>query len=485
MMRRLFTALRLRAKTRPMKPPARFLLRTLRARLSVLFALSTSALLIFNGVLLHRGLQTRLEATSAREMATIVDSLQTRLRSMPNIAAVSADRETWHSQLYGHKNLDIALFDARSAPLVRTSGYRPNAETMTVRAGVAPVSVSADKQPLRFLVAMAPLGDLSGTQVRVVVQYDTRGERALLRAYALNVLVVIAAGTLVNALLAWSLARLGLRPLACLTARAERICSSHLAQPLPEHDMPGELKELSRAFNRMLARLHESFTRLTQFSSDLAHDMRTPLTNLLAEAQVALSQPRSADEYRGVIESSVDEFQRLARLIDSMLFLARADSGHRRLTLQSVDARNEAMRIAGYYEIMAADAGVEIVVSGHARFEGDVPLVQRALSNLISNALSHAPRGSTVNIQCGERRRYVQLSVSDTGVGIASPHLERIFDRFYRVDPSRHNSASGTGLGLAIVKSIMDEHQGECSVESVAHTRTTFSLRFPKHLPGS
>lgn len=484
MMQRLLTALRLRAKTQPIKPTVRFPLRTLRARLSVLFALSTSALLIFNGVLLHHGLKTRLEATSAREMATILGSLQTRLRSMPGITAVSADRETWHNQLYGHKNLDIALFDMRSAPLIRTGGYRPNAQTMTVRAGVAPVPVSAGNEPLRFLVAIAPLGDLSGTQVRVVVQYDTRGERALLRAYALNVLAVIAAGTLVNALLAWSIARLGLRPLACLTARAERISSSHLAQPLPEHDMPGELKELSRAFNRMLARLNESFTRLTQFSSDLAHDMRTPLTNLLAEAQVALSQPRSADEYRSVIESSVDEFQRLARLIDSMLFLARADSGHRRLTLQSVDARSEAMRIAGYYEIMAADAGVEIVVSGHASFEGDVPLVQRALSNLISNALSHAPRGSTVNIQCGERRRYVQLSVSDTGAGIASPHLERIFDRFYRVDPSRHNSASGTGLGLAIVKSIMDEHQGECSVESVAHRCTTFSLRFPKHLHG-
>ncbi|EIF31736.1 heavy metal sensor kinase [Burkholderia sp. Ch1-1] len=484
-MRSLLTAMRLRAKARSMKQPVRPLLRTLRARLSVLFALSTSTLLIFNGVLLHRGLQTRLEVTSAREMATILASLQTRLLTMPSITAVSADRETWHKQVYGHKNFDIALFDRRSAPLIRTSGYWPNAETMTVRAGLVPVSVSAGTQPLRFLVAMAPLGGLSGTQVRVVVQYDTRGERALLRAYALNVLVVITAGTLVNALLAWSIARLGLRPLACLTARAERISSSHLAQPLPEHDMPGELKELSRAFNRMLARLHESFTRLTQFSSDLAHDMRTPLTNLLAEAQVALSQPRSADEYRGVIESSVDEFQRLARLIDSMLFLARADSGHRRLTLQSVDARSEAMRIAGYYEIMAADAGVEIVVSGNACFEGDVPLVQRALNNLISNALSHAPRGSTVNIQCGEHRHYAQLSVSDTGAGIDSPHLERIFDRFYRVDPSRHNSASGTGLGLAIVKSIMDEHRGECSVESVAHRRTTFSLRFPKHVPGS
>lgn len=481
MMRRLFAAPSPRAKARRTKPSVRLLPRTLRARLSILFALSTSTVLVLNGLLLYHGLKTRLESASAHEMAITLATLQTRLRTMPDIAAVRADRATWHNQLRGHKNLDIALFDALSAPLIRTSGYWPNAQTMAVRAGIAPVQVAATTQPLRFLVATAPLGDLSATEVRVVVQYDARAEHALLRAYALNVLAVIALGTLINALLAWSIARFGLRPLARLTSRAERISSSHLAQPLPEHDMPGELTELSRAFNRMLARLHESFTRLTQFSSDLAHDMRTPLTNLLAEAQVALSQPRSADEYRGVIESSVDEFQRLARLIDSMLFLARADSGHRRLTLQCVDARSEAMRIAGYFETMAADAGVEIVVSGHAHFQGDVPLVQRALSNLISNALSHAPRGSVVEVRCGERRRHAQVCVSDSGAGIASPHLERIFDRFYRVDPSRHNSASGTGLGLAIVKSIMDEHQGECSVESVAQVRTTFTLRFPKH----
>ncbi|WP_240975801.1 heavy metal sensor histidine kinase [Paraburkholderia aromaticivorans] len=483
MIRRLLAALRLRAKTLRFRPPALLVPRTLRARLSILFALSTSLLLIFNGVLLYHGLKTRIEAASAREMTTTLAALQLRLHTMPSIQAVSADRETWHNQLYGHQNLDIALFDAHSAPLIRTNGYWPNAETMTVRTDLTPVRVSNEKLPLRYLVAMAPLGDPAGTPVRVVVQYDASGERALLRAYALNVLVVIVTGTLVNALLAWSIARFGLRPLARLTARAEQISSSHLAEPLPEHEMPGELKELSRAFNRMLARLHESFTRLTQFSSDLAHDMRTPLTNLLAEAQVALSQPRSADEYRGVIESSVDECQRLARLIDSMLFLARADSIRHRLTLQCVDARSEALRIAGYYEIMAADAGVEIVVSGNARFEGDVLMVQRALSNLISNALTHAPRGSTVDVQCAERRRYAHISVSDTGAGIAKPHLERIFDRFYRVDPSRHNSASGTGLGLAIVKSIMDEHHGECSVESVPHVRTTFSLRFPKHPP--
>ncbi|MFM0735132.1 heavy metal sensor histidine kinase [Paraburkholderia sediminicola] len=462
------------------KPLASLVPHTLRARLSILFAVSTSLLLVFNGVLLYHGLKTRLDSTSAREMTSTLTALQLSLQKMSGFDAVRADRQIWYDHLHGHQNLDIGLFDACGVPLARTNGYWPNAESLAVHAGSAPVQVKVEGRPMRFLVAMAPLGGLSGARVRVVVQYDASAEGALLSAYALNVLFVSVIGTLVNALLAWWIARFGLRPLARLTARAEQISSSRLARPLPESDMPGELKELSHAFNRMLARLHESFTRLTQFSSDLAHDMRTPLTNLLAEAQVALSQPRSADDYRAVIESSVDEFQRLSRLIDSMLFLARTDSAQRRLSLQQLDARSEALRVAGYYESMAADAGVEIVVTGNASFEGDVLLVQRALSNLVSNALTHAPRGSMVELHCTEQIRYAQLSVSDSGAGIAEPHLTRIFDRFYRVDPARYNSARGTGLGLAIVRSIMNEHQGECSVESVPHVHTTFSLRFPK-----
>ncbi len=468
------------AAQRLMKPFAPLMPHTLRARLSILFAVSTSLLLVFNGVLLYHGLKTRIDSSSAREMTATLTALQLTLQTMPGPDAVRADREVWYDLLHGHQNLDIALFDAHGTPLTRTNGYWPNAETLAVRAGLAPVQVKVEGTARRFLVAMTPLGGESGARVRVVVQYDGGAETTLLRAYALNVLFVSVIGTLINALLAWWIARFGLRPLARLTARAEQISSSRLAQPLPERDMPGELKELSHAFNRMLARLHESFTRLTQFSSDLAHDMRTPLTNLLAEAQVALSHPRSADDYRAVIESSVDEFQRLSRLIDSMLFLARADSAQRRLSLQQVDARSEALRVAGYYESMAADAGVEIVVNGNAHFEGDVLLVQRALSNLVSNALTHAPRGSMVELHCVDLPRYARLSVSDSGAGITRPHLERIFDRFYRVDPARYNSARGTGLGLAIVKSIMNEHHGECSVESIPNVLTTFSLRFPK-----
>jgi two-component system heavy metal sensor histidine kinase CusS len=271
-----------------------------------------------------------------------------------------------------------------------------------------------------------------------------------------------------------------LKPLSQLAARADEISSSRLADPLPDSDMAGELRELSQAFNRMLERLDESFKRLSQFSSDLAHDIRTPLTNLLAQAQVALSQPRSNAQYRAVIESSIEEFQRLSRMVDDMLFLARADARQRKTHFRHVDARREASLVARYFEPIGEDRDVTIAVQGQCSFEGDPLLVQRAIGNLLANACAYAPRGSTVTIECGCESEVAIVSVTDTGVGIDGAHLERIFDRFYRGDPARQRSASGTGLGLAIVKSIMQEHGGKCEVVSLPGIRTTFSLHFPR-----
>jgi two-component system heavy metal sensor histidine kinase CusS len=248
--------------------------------------------------------------------------------------------------------------------------------------------------------------------------------------------------------------------------------------------MSGELKELEHAFNGMLARLNDSFTRLNQFSSNLAHDMRTPLTNLQAAAQVSLSQPRSAHEYRSVIESSIDEYQRLSSMIEDMLFLARAEQAGHSISVRCLDAVVEAERVAGYYEPLAEDAGVSIRVDGQACVYADLTLYQRALSNLLSNALTYAPRGSIVIIDCAEQGEAATIAVSDTGPGIDAQHVGRIFERFYRVDPSRHNSASGTGLGLAIVRSIMDNHAGACGVDSRPGKYTTFWLRFPSQSTG-
>ena len=165
----------------------------------------------------------------------------------------------------------------------------------------------------------------------------------------------------------------------------------------------------------MLERLNESFMRLSQFSSNLAHDMRTPLTNLQAAAQVVLSQPRSADEYRNVIESSIDEYQRLSRMIEDMLFLARSEQAGTSISVRRLDASEEAGRVAGYYEPLAEDAGVTVKVDGHAWVDADLTLYQRALSNLLSNALAYAPRGSIVTIDCVEQGGATTIAVSDTG----------------------------------------------------------------------
>ncbi len=447
--------------------------RTLRARLTVLIVASSTAVLALSGLMLYETLHKRIDTTSTDEMAVTMAALKMHLGQIRTAADIARDTEIWIDQLHGHPNLDLAMFDATGNRLLSTPGYRHDERRL------APIGFSRSRSTLRYLAGIAPLEAANGA-VRVVVQYDGSADDALLRAYASTVVLIQVIGAVIAAGLAYGIAMLGLSPLRRLVARAEDMSTSRLAHPLPELDTAGELKDLGRAFNGMLARLDESFTRLGQFSSNLAHDMRTPLTNLLAHAQVALARPRTADEYREVIESSVDEYQRLSRMIEDMLFLARSDGAHSQLSIRTFDAIEEAARVAGYYEPMADDATVNIEVRGEGSVDANPLHYQRALSNLVSNALAHAPAGSAIRIDCTQTGNGTTVAVSDTGPGIEAQHTERIFERFYRVDPARHDSASGTGLGLAIVKSIMQLHGGECGVQSEPHGRTTFWLHFPK-----
>lgn len=453
--------------------------RTMRARLAILFALSTSAILATCGVALHETLKRSIAWSSEQAMKTSLSWTLTHLGEIQSLDELRTRGPASASPFYSGDNVDLAIFDAQGTAYIKSSGFRLLPSILSVQGEATPAALESRDHARRYLVAVTRLAGPAAESVRVAVQYDIRRERAFLRACAFSILVVVLSGTLIGAATAYRIAVFALKPLSQLAARADEISSSRLAHPLPESDMAGELQELTLAFNRMLGRLDDSFARLSQFSSDLAHDIRTPLTNLLAQAQVALSHRRSDNEYRVVIESSVEEYQRLSSMVTDMLFLARADRHQHTLDVEVIDAAAEATRVAGFYEMAADDAGVVIHVDGNAHFEGDRLLVQRALSNLVSNAIAHAPPGSTVRIHCGNRGNIAELSIADTGKGIAPAHLDRIFDRFYRVDAARHKSASGTGLGLAIVKSIMAEHGGECSVDSVPHVRTEFSLRFP------
>lgn len=347
----------------------------------------------------------------------------------------------------------------------------------------------------RYLVAMARVWSLAGSHPRpegwAVMAMDTGIARELVIDSAQVIASLLALAALVSALAGTWLARRIVVAAQQLGDTAARIGGKDLGERLDVAALPTELRGAAEALNRMLDRLADSITRLTQFSSDLAHDLRTPLNNLLGEAQVALSRPRSAGEYRAVIESAVEDCERLVRLTESLLFLARADEGEAVLQAEWIAADELAERFRDYFEPLAEDRGVQLAVRVPAyEWPGEGPTLQRlwadrmllvrAVANLLNNALRHAWPGSTVTLSIvAGAGGAARITVANAGDPIPPQFHQRIFERMFRVDPSRCDSAGGAGLGLAIVRSIMDLHGGTVSVRSQAGEPTVFTLSLP------
>jgi len=291
--------------------------------------------------------------------------------------------------------------------------------------------------------------------------------------------LAIALAALATAGLGWMATRWGLSPLRQVTHMVAGISAERLADRLPATGLPTELKPLATAFNAMLARLDDSFRRLSEFSSDIAHELRTPISNLMTQTQVALSSARNKDEYKDVLYSSLEEYERMAQMVGDMLYLAQADYGLLRPGLDKVDLANETQDLFDYFEAWAEERGVSLAQTGAASVPGDRLMLRRALSNLISNAIRHTPPGHTVQVSLAGHGDTVTVAVENPGTDIPSEHLPRLFDRFYRVDPSRQRKGAGAGLGLAIVKSIVDAHRGSITVTS-SDQRTRFQLTFPR-----
>jgi two-component system heavy metal sensor histidine kinase CusS len=237
------------------------------------------------------------------------------------------------------------------------------------------------------------------------------------------------------------------------------------------------LQPLAIAFDQMLDRLEDSFTRLSRFSADLAHELRTPIANIRGETEVALTRPRSPGEYQKVLESSLGECERLSAIIDSLLFLARAEAADRSIQPARFDGRAEIEKIAEFYRPVAEERAITLTCTGNAEIDADPVLFRRAVSNLIENALRYTPEAGGISIGLAARDGDVHVAVQDNGSGIAAEHLPRVFDRFYRADPAR--SPHGSGLGLALVKSIADLHGGTAEITSEVSRGTRVTLTLP------
>ncbi|MFK3707630.1 Cu(+)/Ag(+) sensor histidine kinase [Klebsiella sp. NPDC088457] len=272
----------------------------------------------------------------------------------------------------------------------------------------------------------------------------------------------------------------GHKPIRQISRQIQNITSRDLDVRLNPENVPVELERLALSFNHMLERIEDVFTRQANFSADIAHEIRTPITNLVTQTEIALSQTRSQKELEDVLYSSLEEFSRMSRMVSDMLFLAQADNNQLIPEQQALDLADEVSKVFDFFEAWAEEKEVTLRFSGSAcRVSGDPLMLRRAISNLLSNAIRYTPRQQTVTLHLRESEGLVRLVVENPGMPIAAEHLPRLFDRFYRVDPSRQRKGEGSGIGLAIVKSIVTAHHGSVGVESDARS-TRFIMTLPK-----
>jgi two-component system heavy metal sensor histidine kinase CusS len=311
----------------------------------------------------------------------------------------------------------------------------------------------------------------------IQIGQDRTADVQFTRQFAALLFVVLLIGICLSALIATTVTRRGLRPLAEMTQSLQRVGPTHLHERVPLREWPRELRPLAAAFDEMLERLENSFTRLSQFSADIAHEIRTPIANIRGEAEVALTRERTPAEYREVMESNLAECERLSGIVDNLLFLARAESAEGHIQRTTFDGRAEIQKIAAFYEPVAEEQKISITCAGSGNVSADPLLFTRAVSNLVENALRFTPAHGRILVSIAMNNGQSEISVSDNGCGIAQEHLSRVFDRFYRVDPSR--SSAGAGLGLSLVKSITELHGGSATLESELDRGTTVTLTFP------
>jgi two-component system heavy metal sensor histidine kinase CusS len=330
----------------------------------------------------------------------------------------------------------------------------------------------------QLLSLMSRVEDIRGQPYIIQLGQDRSGDDQFQKKFGALLVFTVALGTIASGLIAITVTRRGLRPLREMTRSLARISSAHLNERLTPLRWPREIQPLVQAFDEMLDRLENSFQRLSQFSADLAHELRTPIANILGEAQVALTRARTAEEYREIIESSVAECERLSGVVDNLLFLARAEAADRQIQPMLFDGRTTIEKITTYYQTIAEDRHVRVSCTGEGQIFADPALFSRALNNLVDNALRFTQDGGEIQISIEGDGSQTSVSVRDTGSGIAPEHLPHVFDRFYRADSSR--SSAGTGLGLSLVKSIVELHGGSARIQSEAGRGTIVTITFPK-----
>lgn len=453
---------------------------SLSSRLGLSMAFLCAGLVVVLALLAYAALDHELQRRARGELADKLQQVRHGLAASADSRSLTGNPHELLDLIAGHDDFALTLLPVESdGTLLLDTGpaaRRGMLERLTVSGTLDFHSWSAaDGKRLLTASSIARLGD--GTPVRVLLSQERSADEALLGAFRDSVLAGVPFLLLIVGLGGWHAVQRGLSPLRRFRRIALRTSTEDLSHRIPLERLPRELSEVARALNVMLHRLDDGVQQLTQFSDDLAHELRSPISNLLGKAQVTLARSRSVEEYEAVLVSGVEELQRLSRIVTDMLFLAQVSQAQ--VPFEPLCLGEEARRVSEVFLFAAEEKRLEIRLRGEADILGNRLMVQRALSNLLSNAIRHTPEGQRIDVEIHRGEKGVCLSVSNPGTGIAERHLARLFERFYRANEHGTRSEGGTGLGLAIVRSIMSLHGGAVSVDSRPQGPTRFELVFP------
>ncbi len=451
-------------------------------RLTLLFAAVSVIVLLLLGLLIGTLVEQHFEELDMELLDGKLQLLRHSLEKVRTSSELEALPRTLEDALIGHHGLAVGILSQGGQVLYATEGAKFPQELLA-SAREEPIGpllwTDTERHHFRGIFANATTGMEGAAPLVVAVSTDLAHHDHFMHSFRTALWTVMGLAAMLTGFLGWVAARRGLAPLRDISRSAASITANRLDQRLSADSIPVELAEVAETLNAMLARLEESFRRLSDFSSDLAHELRTPVSNLLTQTQVTLSRARTVDEYQNVLASNAEEFERLSRMIADMLFLAKSDNNlivpHR----EKVDLAAEVGSLIEFYEAFAEEKGLHLTCSGSATVFGDRLMLRRAINNLLSNAVRHTPESGRIAVCLDDSNASVSvLSVENTGETIAPEHLPRLFDRFYRADLSRQHTGEGVGLGLAIARSIAHAHGGEV----LAHSKegiTTFEIRLP------
>nr|BFD40759.1 sensor histidine kinase [Pseudomonas sp. FFPRI_1] len=447
---------------------------SLSGRLALLFAACTAVVSLLAGVLFSRASEAHFIELDQQLLDGKLIALRSALQNVTTASDFPRDQARLLDELSHQPDLTLRISGADGQVWFNSAPALP--ASLPAAAGLH--SLEQAGTAYRIYSAQLTPGQTDSAQLTLIL--DITHHQHFLQRMQHLIWLTVGLSALATALLgAWA-ARSGLRPLRSMSAVAASISASSLTQRLPQEQMPVELAELASSFNAMLGRLEESFQRLSAFSADIAHELRTPLSNLLTHTQVTLTRPRPIEDYREALHSNLEELQWMAQLVNDMLYLAKADHGLLTPRREALELAQETDMLLEFYGPLAEDANISLSREGNGRFAGDRGMLRRALSNLLDNALRFTPAGGSVKVLISQRPTGLNLSIENTGEGIAQELLPRLFDRFYRVDPARHEgSHEHAGLGLAITQSIIRAHGGQIGCESGSGW-----TRFVIELPG-